>query len=74
MRKLVARSLLVASVLALVAAAAALASSSSRTGDNPREGNITYWFWAESDAPGANAWMKSAIARSSFCSGRPGCA
>ena len=63
MRRLVARSLLLAAALALLATAAALASSASRPGDNPREGNITYWFWAESDAPGADAWMKAAIAR-----------
>jgi raffinose/stachyose/melibiose transport system substrate-binding protein len=29
--------------------------------DNPYEGNIVYWYWAESDVPGANKWMQGRI-------------
>ena len=24
--------------------------------------NLTYWWWAESDAPGADAWMTETVA------------
>jgi multiple sugar transport system substrate-binding protein len=30
--------------------------------DDPNNANLTYWYWAESDAPGANAWIKSQVA------------
>jgi len=62
MSKLVVRSLLLVSAVALVVTAAAFARSTSKA-DDPHSGDITYWYWAESDAPGANAWMKAAIAR-----------
>jgi ABC-type glycerol-3-phosphate transport system substrate-binding protein len=29
--------------------------------DNPEEGDLVYWFWAESDAPGANKWMQQMV-------------
>lgn len=29
--------------------------------DNPYAGKIVYWFWAESDVPGANKWMQGRI-------------
>jgi len=29
--------------------------------DDPNNAELTYWYWAESDAPGANDWMKSRI-------------
>src|SRR5438067_1352838 len=40
-----------------------LSTGTSARPDDPHSGNITYWYWAESDAPGANAFMKAAIAR-----------
>ncbi len=36
--------------------------SSSGGGGNPEKANLTYWYWGESDAPGANDWMKARIA------------
>jgi raffinose/stachyose/melibiose transport system substrate-binding protein len=51
-------------VLALLAAGCGGGSSSSSgDGGSPYEGNLTYWYWGESDAPGANKWMKQMIAR-----------
>src|SRR6202158_745420 len=52
---------------ALVVGSAAFASSaasrSTRTvGDDPNNANLTYWYWAESDAPGANNWLKKEVA------------
>ncbi len=58
--------------LAVVAAAcggagASKSSSSPSTtaqaggGSDPYKANLTYWYWAESDAPGANGWMRSMI-------------
>ena len=35
--------------------------SDSNTG-NPEKADLTYWYWGESDAPGANDWMKARIA------------
>jgi len=31
--------------------------------DSASAGDLTYWYWAESDAPGANKWMQAMIAR-----------
>jgi len=30
--------------------------------DDPNNANLTYWYWAESDAPGANNWLKKQVA------------
>jgi ABC-type glycerol-3-phosphate transport system substrate-binding protein len=58
---------------ALVAAAAVVAAcgggsggggaSSTEGAGKADEGNLTYWFWAESDAPGANKWMQAMISK-----------
>src|SRR5438128_10103653 len=48
-----------------VAAAVFATSASSRTArvsDDPNNANLTYWYWAESDAPGANNWLKKEVA------------
>ena len=40
-------------------------SGSSATGSgggNADKANLTYWYWGESDAPGANDWMKARVA------------
>ena len=43
--------------------AASAASKTSRTAaDDPNNANLTYWYWAESDAPGANNWLKKEVA------------
>ena len=58
------RLLILAGAAALVAAATlGAAQVDASTSDDPHSGTITYWYWAESDAPGANAWMKQMIAR-----------
>jgi ABC-type glycerol-3-phosphate transport system substrate-binding protein len=48
-----------------VGAAAFLASASpgtARPSDDPNNAKLTYWYWAESDAPGANKWLKKEVA------------
>ena len=53
---------------ALVAACGGSSSSSSsgggaKSGEDAYSGDLTYWYWAESDAPGANKWMNAMIAK-----------
>src|ERR1700712_2469123 len=51
--------------LALGAAAFATTAASQQTrpvADDPNNANLTYWYWAEPDAPGANAWLKKEVA------------
>lgn len=36
--------------------------STSGGGGDAEKADLTYWYWAESDAPGANDWMKARIA------------
>src|SRR5215470_2428704 len=48
--------------LAVCAAAFAASAFSGTTADDPNNANLTYWYWAESDAPGANAWIKKEVA------------
>jgi raffinose/stachyose/melibiose transport system substrate-binding protein len=49
-----------------VGAAAFVASASSGmarpVSDDPNNAELTYWYWAESDAPGANGWLKKEVA------------
>jgi ABC-type glycerol-3-phosphate transport system substrate-binding protein len=47
---------------AAVTAAGAAPKAASTTADDPNNANLTYWYWAESDAPGANAWLKKEVA------------
>ena len=52
---------------ALAVAAAAFASSAASkparvTADDPNNANLTYWYWGEDDAPGANGWLKKEVA------------
>ena len=37
-------------------------ASRRTTADDPNNANLTYWYWAESDAPGANNWLKKEVA------------
>jgi multiple sugar transport system substrate-binding protein len=30
--------------------------------DDPNDANLTYWYWGEDDAPGANGWLKQMVA------------
>jgi raffinose/stachyose/melibiose transport system substrate-binding protein len=57
--------------VAVLAASAVLAGCTAATpsgsgpgagGDDAEHASLTYWYWAESDAPGANDWMKARIA------------
>ena len=59
-------------VLAVVGAAAAVgigafastaASQTARSAaDDPNNASLTYWYWGEDDAPGANGWIKQEVA------------
>jgi ABC-type glycerol-3-phosphate transport system substrate-binding protein len=41
---------------------ATAASRTAKTTDDPNNATLTYWYWAESDAPGANNWLKKEVA------------
>ena len=49
------------SVLLTACTAKAPAQPTSTTADDPEHASLTYWYWGESDAPGANAWMKDRV-------------
>jgi raffinose/stachyose/melibiose transport system substrate-binding protein len=52
-------------VCALGATIFATSAASQQTrarADDPNNANLTYWYWAESDAPGANNWLKGEVA------------
>ena len=51
-------------VLAVGAAFAATAASKTAqpASDDPNDASLTYWYWAEPDAPGANNWLKKQVA------------
>jgi raffinose/stachyose/melibiose transport system substrate-binding protein len=51
-----------AAAAALVAACGSSKSNSAGGGGSAYSGNLTYWYWGESDAPGANKWMAAMIA------------
>jgi ABC-type glycerol-3-phosphate transport system substrate-binding protein len=55
--------LAVATLLGALVAGCGGSSTSSGAGGPRYEGDLTYWYWGESDAPGANDWMKQMIAR-----------
>lgn len=45
-----------------VFAAGAASKTTKSAGDDPNNANLKYWYWAESDAPGANSWLKKEVA------------
>jgi ABC-type glycerol-3-phosphate transport system substrate-binding protein len=49
-------------ILAGCTASAPTPAASSSGGDDPEHATLTYWYWGESDAPGANDWMKARVA------------
>jgi raffinose/stachyose/melibiose transport system substrate-binding protein len=53
--------LAVAGLWALAGCGGGGQASSGAAKDNPYEGKVVYWFWAESDVPGANKWMAGRI-------------
>ena len=57
--------IVLAAALAVGAAAftSAAASTTARpASDDPNNATLTYWYWAEPDAPGANNWLKKQVA------------
>src|SRR6516164_7834852 len=52
----------VAVVLSAAVFVAGAASKTTKSGDDPNNASLTYWYWAESDAPGANNWLKKQVA------------
>jgi raffinose/stachyose/melibiose transport system substrate-binding protein len=54
--------LLLVGAAVFAAGAASKTGKSSVSGDDPNNANLTYWYWAESDAPGANNWLKKEVA------------
>ena len=53
-----------ATLMAVVGAglAACGGNSSGSSTDSAYAGTMTYWYWAQSDAPGADKWMTSMVA------------
>src|SRR5256714_11168874 len=49
-------------VSAAMFSTSATSKTSKTTADDPNNANLTYWYWAESDAPGANGWLKKEVA------------
>src|ERR1700693_958579 len=47
---------------ALVVGTAAFAASAGSKADDPNNAKLTYWYWGEDDAPGANGWLKKEVA------------
>ncbi|MFL5929091.1 MAG: ABC transporter substrate-binding protein [Gaiellaceae bacterium] len=47
---------------AAVFAVGAASKTTKTTADDPNNASLTYWYWAESDAPGANGWLKKEVA------------
>src|SRR6476619_4647135 len=49
--------------VAVVAFASTAASQNARpAADDPNNASLTYWYWGEDDAPGANGWLKQQVA------------
>ena len=47
----------------VVAFASTAASQTARpAADDPNNASLTYWYWGEDDAPGANGWLKKQVA------------
>ena len=53
-----------AAVAVGVAAFASTAASQNArpAADDPNDADLTYWYWGEDDAPGANGWLKKQVA------------
>ena len=49
-------------VVVLSAAVFVTAAMSQTASNDPNNANLTYWYWAESDAPGANNCLKKEVA------------
>src|SRR6266478_9929204 len=49
-------------VSAAVFSTSAVSRPTRTAADDPNNASLTYWYWAESDAPGANNWLKKEVA------------
>ena len=50
-------------ILSAAAFASTAASKPARAAsDDPNDASLTYWYWGEDDAPGANGWLKKEVA------------
>ena len=47
---------------ATVFATSAASQQTRRIADDPNNATLTYWYWGEDDAPGANNWIKKEVA------------
>src|SRR5438270_265435 len=62
-RKHVVAGLAAALVVGVTAFTSSAASKPARlAGDDPNNASLTYWYWGEDDAPGANGWLKQQVA------------
>jgi len=62
-RKHVLAALGAALVMGVAAFTSSAASKPARlAGDDPNNASLTYWYWGEDDAPGANGWLKQQVA------------
>ena len=43
-------------------ASTAASQNAGPAADDPNDANLTYWYWGEDDAPGANGWLKQQVA------------
>ena len=43
-------------------ATTAASQQTRQIADDPNNASLTYWYWGESDAPGANDWLKKEVA------------
>ena len=53
---------LMCAVCAAVFMATATSTAARTAGDDPNDASLTYWYWGEDDAPGANGWLKKQVA------------
>ena len=49
-------------VVMAVFASSAASRPARAAADDPNNANLTYWYWGEDDAPGANGWLKQEVA------------
>ena len=63
-RRLAGAAVMAAAVIMAAACTASSPSSGNASGGggDAEKADLTYWYWGESDAPGANDWMKARIA------------
>src|SRR5215471_11429227 len=53
--------LILVTLLSACGPKAATPSAGSASGNSNEKVDLTFWYWAESDAPGADAWMTETV-------------